>query len=105
MNKMEYYSGIKTVKYLLIKQHGWILRSIMLSEKPASKASICIAFWKRELHGQQTHQWLPEMGMGVGYKGAQGNFEEQWNSLLECAGDYVIVFDKTQNYSFTLLSF
>lgn len=42
------------------------------------------------------------MGMGVGYKGAQGNFEEQWNSLLECAGDYVIVFDKTQNYSFTL---
>lgn len=32
-------------------------------------------------------QWLPQVGMAVDYKGAQGNLGKQWTSYLDCVGD------------------
>ena len=35
------------------------------------------------------HQWLPEVGMGVGYKKAPGNFKEQLKLICELLCDGV----------------
>lgn len=68
------------------------LRSIMLSEKPASKGlHLYRILEKRKAQGQQTCQRLPQVGMELTTR-AQG---KQWDSSFDCVGDWDCI-DKTK---------
>ena len=61
---MEYYSGIKGMKYWSMPQHGWISKHY--AKKAKRKRSRLIPFiWciqNRQIHKDTIHLWLPRAG-------------------------------------------
>ena len=61
---MEYYSGIKGMKYWSMSQHGWISKHY--AKRAKQKVTCLIPFiWciqNRQIHKHTIHLWLPRAG-------------------------------------------
>ena len=61
---MEYYSGIKGMKYWSMPQHGWISKHY--AKRAKQKVTCLIPFiWciqNRQIHKHTIHLWLPRAG-------------------------------------------